>query len=121
MGLQRTWTLHNTLAGALEQVIEQLEAQLSEASVGELVEFVDGFLPGRTASPEWTASLERLAEVMWSALPTETMEAVGAIYASREGPMWQPLVNKFSAEHGQRLLGQRWRPAGARRAAVVLR
>ena len=52
-----------------------------------------------------------------SAAPDETMEAVGAIYASREGPMWQPLVNKFSAEHGQRLLGQRWRPRGLRERA----
>ncbi len=119
--LEKLWRLRNTVSSALEQILDDLEPLLREASFEELVEFIDGFLPGRAPRPEWTASLERLAELIWAWLPPETMQKLQEEYASREGPIWEPLANKFGAANGEALAARRWQPHDARRFAVVLR
>ncbi len=121
MKLKETWALRNTLASALEQVLDDLEAGLGAAPAEELVALIDSFLPGRSPSPEWSSSVERLVELMWTCVPSETMAELRTVYAEREGPQWEPLVHKFSTEHGERLEQRRWRPADARRPAVILR
>ncbi len=119
--LEQSWRLRNTVASALEQILDDLERQLGEASLDELVSFVDGFLPGRAAGPEWTATLERAAELMWAWLPAETMQRLHEEYAGREGPIWEPVAHKFGVENGAALATRRWQPHDARRFAVVLR
>ena len=121
MDLERRWKLRNTLASGLAQVVDDLEQQLSTAGAEELVRFLDTFLPGRSPSPEWSASLDRLVELIWACVPAQTIEQARAAYAAREGSVWQPIVNLLSPEHGDALAARRWRPAGARRAAIVLR
>jgi hypothetical protein len=53
-------------------------------------------------------------------VPAETLAAIEAAFRAR-GPIWAPVANSFTPEHGDRLRARRWRPAGARRPAVVLR
>ena len=118
--LAAAWTHRNTLAEALDQALDWVARELRCASVDELIDFLGGFSPARAPGPEWTASFERLVEQMWEHVPAETLAEIEAAFRAR-GPIWAPVANSFTPEHGARLRGRRWRPSGARRAAVVLR
>jgi hypothetical protein len=119
--LEATWRLRNTVVSSLEQILDDLQRQVQESSFEELVEFLDGFFPGRAPRPEWTASLERFAELLWAWLPAETMAKLEAEYAGRTGPIWEPVAHKFGVENGEALAARRWQPHDARRFAIVLR
>ncbi len=119
--LEQTWRLRNTVASSLEQILDDLQLQVQEASFEELVEFIDGFLPGRAPRPEWTASLERFAELLWAWLPAETMAKLEQEFEARDGPIWEPVAHKFGGANGQALAARRWQPHDARRFAIVLR
>lgn len=119
-GLTAAWTHRNTLAEALDQALDWVGVELRRASAEQLIDFLGGFSPARAPGPEWTASFERLVEQMWEHVPAETLAAIEADFRAR-GPIWAPIANSFTPEHGERLRGRIWHPAGARRAAVVLR
>jgi hypothetical protein len=107
--LAAAWAHRNTLAEALDQALDWVGAELRRASVEELIDFLGAF-----------ASFERLVEQMWEHLPAETLAQLEATFRAR-GPIWAPVANSFTPEHGERLRARRWHPGGARRAAVVLR
>jgi hypothetical protein len=119
-GLTAAWIHRNTLAEAMEQALDWVAAELRHASADDLIDFLGSFSPARAAGPEWTASFERLVEQMWEHLPPETLAEMEAHFRAR-GPMWAPVANSFTPDHGERLRDRRWRPGGARRPAVVLR
>ena len=119
-GLTAAWTHRNTLAEALDQALDWVGVELRRASAEQLIDFLGGFSPARAPGPEWTSSFERLVEQMWEHVPAETLAAIEADFRAR-GPIWAPIANSFAPEHGERLRGRIWHPAGARRAAVVLR
>lgn len=118
--LAAAWTHRNTLAEAMDQALDWVTAELRRASVEDLIDFLGSFSPARAAGPEWTASFERLVEQMWEHLSAETLAQIEAHFRTR-GPMWAPVANSFTPEHGERLRERRWRPGSARRPAVVLR
>lgn len=118
--LAAAWTHRNTLAEALDQSLDWVGRELRKASAAELIEFLGGFAPARAAGPEWTASFERLVEQMWENVSAETLTEIEAEFR-RRGPIWAPVANSFLPANGDRLRAHRWRPAGARRPAVVLR
>jgi len=119
-GLAAAWAHRNTIAEVLDQALDWVGVELRRASVEELIDFLGSFAPARSAGPEWTASFERLVEQMWQHLPPEILAAIEADFRAR-GPIWAPVANSFTPEHGERLRERRWQPSGARRAAVVLR
>ena len=119
-GLAAAWTHRNTVAEALDQALDWVADELRRASAEELIDFLGSFAPARSLGPEWTASLERLVEQMWEHVPGETLARIEAEFRGR-GPVWAPVANSFTPEHGERLRDHRWRPSGARRPAVVLR
>ena len=121
MQLASTWALRNTLASALEQTLDRVTQELLAASHEERIEFIDGFMPNRSPPPEWTASFERLVELIWLTLPADVVAAIHKEYANRPGPMWKPVAEKFAVAQGERLGAQIWQPTGARRPAIVLR
>ena len=121
MSLSETWTLRNTIAKALEQTLEVLERDLLEATHEERIEFIDGFMPNRSPAPEWTASFERLVELIWRSLPKDSIKAIEQEYENRPGPMWKPIARKFSNAEGENIQANTWHPTGARKPAVILR
>ena len=121
MNLSATWTLRNTIAEALEQTLEILERDLQDATHEERIEFIDGFMPNRSPAPEWTGSFERLVELIWGALPQDSIKAIEQEYENRPGPMWKPVARKFSDAEGENIRAKKWHPTGARKPAVVLR
>jgi hypothetical protein len=118
--LAAAWAHRTTLAEALDQALDWVARELRTATADDLIDFLGGFAPARTQGPEWTNTFERLVEQMWETVPAETLAQVEAAFRAR-GPIWAPVANSFTPEHGERLRGRRWHPAGARRAAVVLR
>jgi hypothetical protein len=118
--LAAAWMHRNTLAEALDQTLDWVGRELKQASAEELIDFLGGFSPARAPGPEWTASFERLVEQMWEYVAPETLARIEAEFRGR-GPIWAPIANSFTSEHGARLRERRWRPSGTRRAAVVLR
>ena len=119
-GLAAAWTHRNTLAEAMDQALDWVAVELRRATLDDLIDFLGTFSPARAAGPEWTASFERLVEQMWEHLPPETLAEIEAHFRAR-GPIWAPVANSFTPEHGARLRSRRWRPSSARRPAVVLR
>jgi len=119
-GLAAAWTHRNTLAEALDQALDWVAAELRRASIEELIDFLGSFVPARSLGPEWTASFERLVEQLWEHLPPDTLARLEAEFRAR-GPIWAPVANSLTPEHGDRLRSRRWHPSGARRPAVVLR
>ena len=118
--LAAAWTHRNTLAEALDQALDWVAAELRRASAEDLIDFLGSFAPARSAGPEWTASFERLVEQMWEHVAPAILAQIEAEFR-RRGPIWAPVANSFTPEHGERLRTRRWHPSGARRAAVVLR
>lgn len=118
--LAAAWTHRNTLAEALDQALNWVGRELRGASAPELIDFLGGFAPARAAGPEWTASFERLVEQIWEHVSAATLAEIEAEFR-RRGPIWAPVANSFLPANGDRLRERRWHPAGARRAAVVLR
>lgn len=118
--LAAAWAHRTTLAEALDQALDWVGRELRRASAEELIDFLGEFSPVRVTSPEQAASFERLAEQMWEHLPAETLARIEAEFRAR-GPIWAPVANTFTAEHGDRLRTRRYHPPGARRPAVILR
>ncbi len=104
----------------MEQALDWVGREIATASADELIDFCGSFYPGRAADPEWIASFDRSVEMVWQHAGPEAIAAVEAAFRAR-GPLWAPIANAFTPEHGERLRSRDWRPAGARRAAVVLR
>ena len=105
---------------ALEQAIESAESAVAEASTGDLVAFIEGFAPGRSPSPEYASTLDRLMELLWDSAPGRMAE-LHAVFADRNPRQWGAVANMLAPEAGERRNQQRLHPAGARRPAVVLR
>jgi hypothetical protein len=120
--LRDAWKLRCSLAEALDLALDQVGRVIERATVDELVDFCGSFYPGRAAGPEWIASFDRFVEQVWQHAPPGMVAAVEAAFRAR-GPLWAPIANAFTEEHGTRLRerAEAWRPSGARRAAVVLR
>lgn len=118
--LREAWKLRLTLAAALEQALDWAGREIAAASAEELTDFCGSFYPGRAAGPEWIASFDRFVELLWLHARPETLAEVEAAFRAR-GPLWAPITNALSPEHGARLRERDWRPSGARRPAVVLR
>lgn len=118
--LAAAWRLRNACATALEQAIERVATLLQRASEDELVAFIDGFAPGRSPSPEYAATLDRVIELLWDEQP-DRMAALHAIYSERNPRQWGAVANKLSPEAGERRRLQRVQPPGTRRPAVTLR
>ena len=120
MTLERSWKLRNTLAEALDQALDTFAVDIAAASDGELIAFLDGFIPGASPSAEWSASLERFIEFMWASVPAR-IEALRAEYAGRSQVQWGGITNLLSVEAGERARRRLYKPPLARRAAVVLK
>jgi len=75
---------------------------------------------GRAAGPEWVNSFDRFVELLWQHADPTVIAQLEAAFRAR-GPLWAPIANAFSPEHGARLRARDWRAPGARRPAVVLR
>lgn len=118
--LREAWKLRNSLAAALEQALDWVGREIERASVDELIDFCGSFYPGRAASPEWVSSFDRFVELLWQHADPTVIAQLEAAFRTR-GPLWAPIANAFSPEHGTRLRARDWRAPGARRPAVVLR
>ncbi len=118
--LRAAWKLRTAMAEAMEQALEYAGREIARATVDELIDFCGSFYPGRADSPEWIASFDRFVEQVWECVAPDTIARVEAAFRAR-GPLWAPIANSFTPEHGARLHSRDWRPSGARRAAVVLR
>lgn len=118
--LARAWKLRNAVAAGLELAMDEVDERLRSATVAELVEFIDSFSPARAPGPEWVATFDRLVEQIWDSLEAPQIEELEAEYRQR-GPIWAAVANSFVPDRGEKLRAARWRPHGARRAAVVLR
>jgi hypothetical protein len=105
---------------ALEQAIESVEAAVADASDDELVGLVEGFAPGRSPSPEYASTLDRLMELLWDSAP-DRMAGLHAEFSERNPRQWGAVANMLAPEAGERRRAQRLHPAGARKPAVVLR
>ncbi len=120
--LRDAWKLRNSIAAALDQALDLVGREIERASPEELIDFCGGFYPGRASGPEWIASFERFVEQVWQSANPAVIAVVEADFRAR-GPLWSPIANAFTPEHGARLAhrAEDSRPAGARRAPVVLR
>ncbi len=118
--LMRAWKLRNAVVASLELVIDEVDERLRGASHVELIEFVDSFSPARASGPEWVLTFDRLVEQLWGSLAAADVAELEREYRQR-GPIWAAVANSFLPERGNTLREARWRPHGARRAAVVLR
>ncbi|MFN8557729.1 MAG: hypothetical protein U0531_10410 [Dehalococcoidia bacterium] len=118
--LREAWKLRCSLAAAMDQALDYVARQIGAATADELIDFCGSFYPGRAAGPEWIASFDRFVEQVWESADAEVIAAVEAAFRAR-GPLWAPIANAFTPEHGGRLRARHWRPAGARRPAVILR
>lgn len=120
MALTRSWKLRNTLAEALDQALDALSVDVAATSDEDLITFIDGFIPGASPSAEWSASLERFIEFLWATAP-DRIEALQRAYAARPELQWGGLTNLLSPEAAERARARLYKPALAKRPAVVLR
>lgn len=118
--LVAAWKLRNACALALEQAIDRVVDALVEGADDDLVALIDSFAPGRSPSPEYASTLDRLVELMWDTIP-ERMPALHSVFAARNPRQWAAVANKLAAEAGGRRARERLHPPGARGPAVVLR
>ncbi len=118
--LMRAWKLRNVIVASLELAIDEVDERLRSATPAELIEFIDSFSPARASGPEWVLTFDRLVEQLWDSLDAIRIAELEREYRQR-GPIWAAVANSFLPERGDKLREARWRPHGARRAAVVLR
>ena len=118
--LREAWKLRNSLAVALDQALDWVGREIGRATADELIDFCGSFYPGRASGPEWINTFDRFVEQVWQHADPAVIAQVEAAFRAR-GPLWAPIANAFTPAHGDRLRARDWRPAGARRPAVVLR
>lgn len=118
--LVRSWELRNAIVASLELVMDEIDGAIRAASPADLIEFIDSFSPARAPGPGWVLTFDRVVEQLWCSLDADRIAGLEREYRQR-GPMWAAVANSFAPERGEKLSAVRWRPHGARRAAVVLR
>lgn len=118
--LREAWKLRNSLAVAFDQALDWAGREIEAATAEQLIDFCGSFYPGRAAGPEWIATFDRFIELLWQHADATIIAQLEAAFRER-GPLWAPVANALAPEHGERVRAHAWRPAGARRPAVVVR
>ena len=100
--LKDAWNLRNVTAQAMLLAEAHMQAEVTSATVDELIALVEAFSPTRSAGPDWTRSFAPLAERLWHWCTDETMAALEADFTARGMP-WMAVANAFSPERGAQL------------------
>jgi len=111
--LKDAWVMRNATTQAMLLAEAHMQAEITSASIEELIALVETFSPTRSSGPDWTRSFEPLAERLWLWCSDETMAALEANFTARGMP-WMAIANIFSPERGVQLRERVRPPAGSR-------
>jgi hypothetical protein len=100
--LKDAWAMRNATTQAMLLAEAHMQAEITSASIEDLIALVETFSPTRSSGPEWTRSFEPLAERLWLWLSDETMAALEADFTARGMP-WMAVANAFSPARGAQL------------------